>query len=453
MGPGPEPKRHILQFQAKNGRVSSVRWGIALCIFFFQPFVSQAQTDETKSLFQAVPFSQWVTEGPKQELPWRTQVFSPELSLHQRTLVHFEVQMDGSEILKRCCGRRAVALLEIADLHGQKFHNYAVKDIEQSETVPSASIVILSWDGFLLPGDYQVAMALYYSGQAGHNLLLKNLHVSPPKNDPLPEAWRGLPTVEFCDPQPEGVDKFLLPRVEGRLNLPISNRRPIRVNVLENLTPYIAELKKPLWYRERLGIFLPILKSLGQLKLSNGSLNLATMDFNRNRITFEQRDIENGHLDLAGLKDSLVVNAMSKVDVSDIQDRNHYGKFFAQEITQRLSSKNQTNTSQAAEPLAVLIIISGAMELGSARQPTIVSPPNGDFVVFYLRCDFLPRAASGPGNANDFYSRGIDSLRNEQLDDGIGKALKNLKPRVYHVDSAESVRKAMAAIISDLAGI
>jgi hypothetical protein len=114
-------------------------------------------------------------------------------------------------------------------------------------------MVILSWSVFVLPGEYQVVLALYYSGREGHSLAVEKLHVSPLKNDPLPQSWLGLPTVEFCDAQPEGVDEYLLPGVAGRLHLPIMTRRPIQVEILENLTPYRAEQRDSTLYKERLG--------------------------------------------------------------------------------------------------------------------------------------------------------------------------------------------------------
>ena len=40
--------------------------------------------------------------------------------------------------------------------------------------------------------------------------------------------------------------------------------------------------------------------------------------------------------------------------------------------------------------------------------------------------------------------------RFEQADDGIGKALKDLKPRVFAVHSAEGVRKAIATIVGEI---
>jgi hypothetical protein len=43
--------------------------------------------------------------------------------------------------------------------------------------------------------------------------------------------------------------------------------------------------------------------------------------------------------------------------------------------------------------------------------------------------------------------------RIERLQDGIGKALRPLKPQVFAVDSAPAVREALAAILSELSGM
>jgi hypothetical protein len=99
-----------------------------------------------------------------------------------------------------------VALVEITDQQGRKYRNYAEQDLKQVKPGLSQYTVTLSWDVFVLPGDYQVALVLYYSGREGHSLAVERLHIGALKNDPLPESWRGLPAVEFCDPQPEGVD-------------------------------------------------------------------------------------------------------------------------------------------------------------------------------------------------------------------------------------------------------
>lgn len=452
-----------MQFQSKNRYVCSILRGIAALGIFLSilPFVSRAQTDETDALFQAVPFNQWVAEGPKEELPWQARILPPALSFHQRIIARLEVVLDGNDVAKQCCSGRAVALLQITDFQGQIFRNYGVQDIKSPDGQGQYTFT-LSWDVFLLPGDYQVVMALYYAGKPHHSLTLQKLHVHPIKDDPLPEAWRNLPNVEFCEPESEGVDKFLLPGVTGQLNLPIKNHRPIQLEILENLTPYLAELKRTQWYEQELSLLLPLLKSLSQMELTNGSVDVATMDFTRSRVTFEQKNVPSGHLDLAGLKDALDGNPITILNILDYGDLRHYGNYFAQEITQRLNAEPLPSESPNNRAVRVLIIVSGRMELGIGPEPTMVLPKDSNFVVFYLRLfplppgiDFNPSVISGSvacgvpvmGSGPD---QRIIQLEGEQSNDGIGKALKDLKPRVYTAGSEENVREAMAAIIREL---
>jgi hypothetical protein len=366
-------------------------------------------------------------------------------------MVHIQVELDGKEVLKHCCGGRAVALLQIADPQGQPYRNYAAEEIKAQPSM-NDYVVRLSWDAFLMPGDYQLVIALYYSGKGGHSLTFEKLRVNSIKDDPLPNAWNGLPNVEFCDSQPVGVDEFLLPRVTGKLNVPIQSHRPLQIEILENLTPYATEIRKPRRYQQRLGVFLPILKSLGQLQVTSGSLSAAIMDFTRSRVTFEEKDISGGHLDLGGLKDALSTNPINVVDASVIRDSKHYGTYFAREITQTLKDNPSTNGSAKNRPLRVLIVVSGRMELGLKGQAAITPQEGADFVVFYLRSEFLfPVFDFGPGSIG-ILGPGLPQppVDKEQLTDEIDKALKPLKPHIYSVSSPADVRKAMAAMIGEL---
>src|SRR5438552_18850369 len=86
----------------------------------------------------------------------------------------------------------------------------------------------------------------------------------------------------------------------------------------------------------------------------------------------------------------------------------------------------------------VLVIISGMMQFGFGRPISIAPPSDGNFVVYYLRYEFLPTPSSQPSILALPQVQGQDHLdRFEQADDGIGKALKDLKPRVFAAHSAE----------------
>ena len=426
-------------------------WAYFLAILHLWAPAARPQNRETDLAFHAIPFREWLAEGPKSQLPWRARIFAPALSQHQRIWARIQIEVEGKELLKRCCDGRSVALVEITDQQGRTYRNYAAQDLKEVKPGLSQYTVTLSWNVFVLPGDYQVVLALYYSGREGHSLAVERLHVDTLKNDPLPESWRGLSNVEFCDPQPEGVDEYLLPGVTGRLHLPVMTRRPIRVEILENLTSYRAEQRHPTLYKDRLGVFLPILKTFGQMEVTNGSLGLATLDFTRSRETFAQEGVKEGHIDWAELREALAANATTAIDVRDIRESEQYGVFFRQEMTRRLATEKESTGPAEDRALRVLVIISGMMQFGFGRPISIAPPSDGNFVVYYLRYEFLPTPSSQPSILALPQVQGQDHLdRFEQADDGIGKALKDLKPRVFAAHSAEGVRKAIATIVGEI---
>jgi hypothetical protein len=431
---------------ARHGRL---RWAYFLLILQLWALSTLAQSRETNLAFHAVPFQEWLAEGSKSQLPWRERIFAPELSQHQRIWTHIQIEVDGNELLKRCCDGRSVALVEITDREGRTYRNYGAKDLKEVKPGLSQYTVTLSWNVFVLPGDYQVALALYYSGREGHNLAVERLHVPALKNDTLPESWRSLPIVEFCDSQPQGVDEYLLPGVTGRLHLSIATKRPIQVEVLENLTTYKSELRHPTQYNERLGVFLPILKTFSQMEVTNGSLGLATLDFTRSSETFAQEGVKENNFDWAKLREALATSATTAIDVHDIREPEQYGVFFRQEMARKLAAQKQSAGSEEGRARQIFVIVSGMMWFGFGKSISIAPPLGGNFAVYYLRYEFPP-----PSSQRSIFAPHVQvqdpSERLEQTVDGIGNALKDLKPRVFTVHSAEGVRKAIAAIVAEI---
>jgi hypothetical protein len=415
---------------------------VALCSLLSISF-AHAQRRPVEAAFAAVPFQQWVAEGAKAELPWHPRIIAPKLTLHQRIAVQVEVELDGKELVKRCCGGQAVALVEINDEQGRIYRNYGGKDLKDVTPGTSEYNASISWQIFLLPGEYTATIAFYYSGRNAHSLTTQRVHIGSLKHEPLPGSWRDLPAVEFCDPQPEGLDAFLLPNIAGRLHLPAKASRQIHLEILENVTPYPSERRRPSLYTDRLGVFLPILKTFGQLEIENGTVGVSLLEFTRRRVIFEQQDIEKGQISWTNLKDAMAANSVTAVDVHDLAQGERFGEFFRSEMERRLDEAG------GGGGMRVFVVISGPMDLGT-RMPVEVVPPAGDnFAVFYLRCDFLRTSAIV--KQTPFFAGPVErSGQNmERLEDGVGKALRKLKPRVFPVDSAQGVREAIATILSD----
>jgi hypothetical protein len=418
--------------------------GLFLCLLLSVPSFTHAQSDPVEAAFAAVPFQQWAAEGPKAELRWHPRISSPKLTLHQRIAVEVEVELDGRELVKRCCEGRAMALVEIEDDRGRVYRNYAGKDLKDAQPGLGQYMVGMSWQIFLLPGNYKATIAFFYSGRSGHSLTTQKIRVEPLKHDPLPGSWRDLPAVEFCDAEPEGLDAFLLPDVDGRLHLPVKTGRRIHVEILENLTLYPSERHEPRLYNDRLSVFLPILKTFAQLQIENGTLGVSLLDFARKRVIFDQQDVKDGQVAWPKLKDAMAANSLATIGVHDLQREDELGDFFRSEMARRLDE------TAGDEAMRVFILVSSPIDLGM-RAPIEVSPEaRGHFAVFYLRCDFPHRPAMV--RESGLYGAPVEpsERERERLNDGIGKALREVKPRVLAFDSEQGLREALAAILGDL---
>jgi len=398
---------------------------------------ASAQDASVEKHFAAVPFQKWATEGPKTELPWHVRIIPPKLTLHQRIAAEIEVQVDGKELVKRCCEGQATALVEVTDAQGRTYRNFVEKDLRDAQPAMRESMVIFSWQVFLLPGDYRAMVAFFYSGREPHSLTVQKIHVEPLRHDPLPEAWCYLPLVEFGDPQPEGLDEFWLPHVEGRLHLPVKSAQPIRLELLINLTPYPSERRKPKLYNQRLGVFLPILKSFAQLDLENGSLSASALDFTRRSVIFDQMNIHEGLVGWTNLKEALSTNSAISVNVDDLRQEEHLGDFLREEMTRRLSEAAQDKIPR------VYILVSGPMDLGP-RTLDIVPPTDVKLALFYLKCNFVQSPALVPTEPIGPSQQVIERAGS----DGIARVLRGLQPRTLPVDSAQRMREAIAAILT-----
>jgi hypothetical protein len=191
-------------------------------------------------------------------------------------------------------------------------------------------------------------------------------------------------------------------------------------------------------------VFLPILKTFGQLEIENGTVGVSLLEFTRRSVIFDQQDIERGQISWTNLKDAMAANSVTAVDVHDLAQGERFGEFFRSEMERRLDEAG------GGGAMRVVVVISGPMDLGSRTPVEIAPPAGGNFAVFYLRCGFLQTPAIVKKTA--FFGGPVEpSGQNlERLEDGIGKALRKLKPRVFPVDSAGSVREALATILSEI---
>jgi hypothetical protein len=430
---------------------SWIRQRIAICsllaCLLFAPGLRGEDVSPEK-IFAEVPFDQWVKQGPATEMPWKVLIQPNGLSLHQRMSVHIEVQMLRRELVKRPVDQRMLVLVQIISPGGASFRNFEAFQMNEMEPEVKKGEIDIYWDVFMLPGDYKVTLALAMGNSGGHNLAQRASHVAPPKHDPMPGIWEGLPAVEFLEAKLQGLDEMYRTDIPTRLHLPLASRHPVQLHVLADVTVSDLFHGSTSFYNNYFEVALPLLKSLSQVRVEQGSLDVALLDLDRREIKFQQDDLQ--ELDWPRVRKVLEPeNGTAKVDIKELSQRRESPAFLQDELLRRLNTAPD-DPRAASDALHVFVIIGSPMDFYSFRDLPKLPPGSEEkCVVYYLQFELLDLSYSeGAGG------KVRESLRSTYADGAIGNVRKMLKPltvHVFKVRSAESVRHALAKMLEDVA--
>lgn len=377
----------------------------------------------------------WVREGPREDIRWTKRIHTPYLSLHQRLLTRLEIEVPIKELVKRRGPGKLGAILRITDSSGGVYRDDGDVDLQNVNPKARKQAIVFAWDTFMLPGEYAVVLALYDTATGERSFAQRSLRVAAIKSDPLPEAWKDLPPVEILV-SPDEPDAYFHPEVKGRLRLPLSSKRPVRMELLFNLTPSEGRARAASSYSENLRLLLPVLKSLAQIDVRNGVLDVATLDLTHRRVGFEQDNVSN--LDWGGLRSTLKAGDPVTVDVNALRERKENAAFLRKELERRIESKTGR---PGEEPLRVFVLVSSTMafEYGADLKP-ITRHEKCDCLIYYVRCERLLS-----------FQLGSRRFLLQSSPDEIEGIVKPLKPRVFSVDSPGGIRKALAIILGEIA--
>ena len=438
----------------------SARWLVAIALFLQFSAAQPPSDGSTRDPeFDKIPFSEWLSGGPQTSLRWTEHVLPVLLSVHQRLLARVQIQLDGAEAAKRRGEGQIIFYFQLTDARGRVYQDHTIYDLEKVEEGLKAQDLSVTESAFVLPGDYSVSTAIYDTATKEHAVKKDKLRILPLKADPLPVAWRDLPPVEFVEPS-DPPDHWFLPKERGRLYLPLAPKRPVRIELVVNLTP--TELAGGAYgLQDRNFAYLfPALKVLTQMSGRQVSVNLSLLDISRRRVIWHQEDVH--ELDWDRIKSSLSAATSASIDVKSLQDRQHNGAFFVNEVARKIAPAG----SSADRPARVAIVLSGAMLFDTGQDLSeldVKSYP--DSRLFYIR--LLPpvdqrqyvietrrrRTFGGsPGRMSRTQDEGETPINNTQQMDQLEPMLKSLDPRLFDVITAEQARKAYAAIMAEISG-
>ncbi len=346
---------------------------------------AHGQGDPSDLIFSAVPFDRWLTEGEQASFRWSVRVGGSELSSHQRLQTRVEVRIAGNELVNRRGHGQLVIMLQFQDGAERVYRTLEVLDLRNvSEDAGKSNIQYLQ-DAFVLPGDYRVGVAMFDAKTKEHSAVQKLLHVNALRNDPLPDAWKDLPSVEFLHAR-EAPDSWFLPYLTGGLRLPLTTRHPIHLDVLMNASPSGPSrgLSAGTVNNRSLANMVPALKVFSQIELAGGSLHITLLDIPNRHAIFDQ-DVS-GRLDWARLREGLTEADPNKIDIRSLEHREQNAQYFEEQVRRRLAAEGGA-TQLADEPIRVLIVLTAPMTLDSGEKPHPMEPVgkiNGK--VYYFRC-------------------------------------------------------------------
>ena len=398
-----------------------------------------------------VSFDRWLAGPPQSQIRWTAGVTAPSLSRHQRLASRVFIRVNGDEVVKRRGKGQLLMMVEIRDQSGTPFHTHHLIDLREPPYSAARNLDYAEYieTAFLIPGDYRIAFALADLATGEHSLERRKLHVAPLAGDPLLNAWRDLPPVEFADPA-DPPESWFLPLSDTRLALPLETGRAVEVNILMNVS--VSETSRAAQRRrsQALGPLVTALKVLSQIDVRNGSLNVSLLDLARRRVSFHQDSVKK--LDWGILKTALAPAGLSTIDVGSLENHDREAQFFVGEVARLIGSPTPR----------VVIVLSApiAFPAGQDLRPIEAAAGSGDRV-FYIRYETIPGRPPSDPPAIYSASRGrtgpaapSPEIRTAPpyfgLPDQLLQTLKPLHPRTFDVRTPMDFRKALASILHDI---
>ena len=429
------------------------------------PIPSVAPIPSMAQSFQAAYFDHFAGEGERRDIAFQVQAYTHGLSALQRMVTHLEMDIPGAELVKRVDDGELLMLVEVKDAAGHSYRDSGFVDLRPITPDLQKKTWVSTWEAFALPGDYKVSFLLYDPKSGEHSFAQKKLHVSEIKHDSFADIWQGVPDWEFWAPLKDVRDNIYRPDIESKLHLALATKRRIQVDVLADLTPSALFHGSSRFYSRFLAVALPLVRDLSEIQVSNGSLNVATLDLRQPRVTFEQDDVST--LNWTTLKSALAPeNGPNMIDVKGLEGRED-PDFLRDEILRRLSGSPENvapsgspaqlklaaaegpcggcgppakpdtlNRKGSAEPsFHVFIVVGSPMDFYAFRHFPPIDPAQAENCVVY----YLQYQVYGP------YATGAT--------DKVSKMLKPLTIHTMKVRSAESVREALKRIVKEVGQI
>jgi hypothetical protein len=422
-----------------DGRFRKSVWVFACAALFFGGADASAGLRDAE--FSRLPFEQWLAEGDRAGMAgWTAEILPAEISTHQRLMLRVVIRVEGRVLEKRRGSGEFVTLVEYRDSNKEVWQNHTSLDLTKLQPGPEGRQLAIAQYAFVLPGDYSLAIAVCDTATLEHSVIFRGVHAEALASDPLPNAWSGLPAVEFIPAITEPPDVWYLPGIEHRLNLAAPTRRPVHIQLLVNTTPSARAAGSLEAMRANMSATIPALKAISQIDVPNGSVDVAFLDLTRRRVSFEQTNVRG--LDWDRIREIFREAKPGVIDARDLAGQAKMQAFFRDEVVRRLGGGAQDG--EAGVP--VVIVLSGPAFLVDQERSDAADPGRDhDRRLFYIRF------VSGPGVVRSSRKRPVVPV--PVAVDGLEQAVESIDGRLFEATSVEEFRRILAELIDEISRI
>src|SRR4051812_29458851 len=237
-----------------------------ICVLAFSSvLVAQEKKDKDERATE-VPIEQWLRGPDRNDYKWKVEIVPARMTFQQRNLVQVRAYLDA-EPLQGDNRHDFYFVLKLADDKGNWLPEDSYNHYPLPPGLDKKNEIQYSSGFYAKPGKYTVGLVLYDVATGKGNVWHKEFEVKPPKKGLLPDLDRNIPEVEFITEVPADAlptrDKTTLTRRRGAFGpvvtvsnprdisdqewppghgvevLPVRAPRPMRVDVILNVAPYI----------------------------------------------------------------------------------------------------------------------------------------------------------------------------------------------------------------------
>src|SRR5579864_1547328 len=146
--------------------------------------ITIAALGQSDPAFDNIPFDRWLKGGQGARINWSLSVNPPILTELQRLRTPVVATVDGGTVAKWQKSGQMVFFLEVRDHQNRSYRNHLPLTLPEGADPAAGG----KWNDYVcvVPGDYEIAAAVYDSVTKEHSLRRAKFRVPQLHHDPLP---------------------------------------------------------------------------------------------------------------------------------------------------------------------------------------------------------------------------------------------------------------------------